>query len=125
MVLGSFGLDLSEAELRTLCDCTPAFGTSALNVVDAARQLGFPLTAKYNLTSTELEALVSGGHFPIVFVNLGPLDGVDEQHALVVVEMSESLVTVLDPLYGERLLLPDIFQAAWGLQRNLAILVAR
>jgi ABC-type bacteriocin/lantibiotic exporter with double-glycine peptidase domain len=125
MVLGSFGLDLPEAELRALCDCTPAFGTSALNVVDAARRLGFPLTAKYNLAATELEALVGGGHFPIVFVNLGPLDGVDEQHALVVVEMNESVVTVFDPLYGERRLPPDIFHAAWGLRRNLAILVAR
>src|SRR5438093_247579 len=85
MVLGSFGLDLPEAELRALCDCTPAFGTDALKVVDVARGLGFPLTGKYNLTLTELETLVSDGHFPIVFVNLGPLDGIDEQHALVVI----------------------------------------
>jgi ABC-type bacteriocin/lantibiotic exporter with double-glycine peptidase domain len=125
MVLGSFGLELPEEELRALCDCTPAFGTDALMVVEAARQLGFPLTAKHNLQLTELEATVNQGNFPIVFVNLGPLDGLDEQHALVVVEMSESVVTVYDPLFGERSLERESFSAAWGLKRNLTILVAR
>ena len=36
MVLSGFGLELTEAELRTLCDCTP-LGTEALKAVDAAR----------------------------------------------------------------------------------------
>ncbi len=52
-VLGSFGLELPEAELRARCDCTPAFGMDALIVVEAARQLGFPLTAKHNLQLTD------------------------------------------------------------------------
>jgi ABC-type bacteriocin/lantibiotic exporter with double-glycine peptidase domain len=125
MVLGSFGIDLPEAELRALCDCTPAFGSDALMVVEAARQLGFPLTAKHNLQLTELEVIVNQGHFPIVFVNLSPLDGLDEQHALVVIDMSQSVVTVYDPLFGERSLERESFSAAWGLKRNLAILVAR
>ena len=39
MVLGSFGVDISESELCTRCDCTP-YGTNALMAVDAARALG-------------------------------------------------------------------------------------
>lgn len=125
MILSSFGIELPEAELRARCDCAPAFGTDALMVVEAARQLGFPLTAKHNLQLTELEAIINQGYFPIVFVNLSPLDGLDEQHALVVVEVNESIVTVYDPLFGERSLERESFSAAWGLKRNLAILVAR
>jgi ABC-type bacteriocin/lantibiotic exporter with double-glycine peptidase domain len=43
-VLASFGLDIPESELRTLCDTT-IFGTAALKAVDAARALGFTGTA--------------------------------------------------------------------------------
>jgi len=122
MVLAGFGLDVEEERLRALCDCT-AFGTDALKTVDAARGLGFPATAKYNFTINELEALVKDGFCPIAFLNLAPIDGLDEQHAVVVVEMSEHSVEVLDPLFGERTLPRDIFLAAWGLQLHLIVLV--
>ena len=48
-VLVGFGLDVSESELRTLCDTT-IFGTAALKTVDAARALGFTGTAKHKLS---------------------------------------------------------------------------
>ncbi len=124
MILGSFGFDLEEERLRALCDCT-VFGTDALKAVDAARQLGFPATAKYNLLINELETLVEDGHHPIAFLNLAPIDGLDEQHAVIVVEMNERAVVVFDPLFGERTLPRDIFQTAWGLQLYLTILVMR
>lgn len=122
MVLAGFGLDVEEERLRVLCDCT-AFGTDALKTVDTARQLGFPATAKYNLTIDELKMLVEDGSYPIAFLNLALIDGLDEQHAVVVVEMSEHSVEVLDPLFGERTLPRDIFLAAWGLQLHLIVLV--
>ena len=74
MVLGSFGVDISESALRTRCDCTP-YGTDALMAVDAARALGFVKTAKYTLSLAELKTVVAGGHYPIVFVDLNPIDG--------------------------------------------------
>lgn len=49
-LLSRFGLELTEAELRTLCDCTP-LGTEALKAVNAARQLGWTKTVKLTLTS--------------------------------------------------------------------------
>jgi ABC-type bacteriocin/lantibiotic exporter with double-glycine peptidase domain len=72
MVLTRFGRELSEAELRALCDCTP-FGTEALNAVDAVRQLGFVGTGKYTLSTDELAAQVRRGLSPIVFVSTLPL----------------------------------------------------
>jgi len=72
-VLSGFGLDVSEAELRALCDCTP-FGTEALKAVDAVRKLGFPKTAKWTLSVDELKTQVNSGFYPIVFINLLPID---------------------------------------------------
>ena len=83
--MGSFGLNLSESELRTRCDCTPLYGTDALMAVDAIRALGFPGTAKYTLWFDELKTLVIDGHYPIACVDLNPIDGVDDIHAMVVI----------------------------------------
>jgi ABC-type bacteriocin/lantibiotic exporter with double-glycine peptidase domain len=124
MVLSDLGLHLTEAELRALCDSTP-LGTDALKTVDAARQLGFINTSKHNLLPTELEVLLDDGDYPIVFVDLRPIDGIPEQHALVVIEMDANFVTVLDPLKGERLLPRGDFLLAWDWQRNLTIIVKR
>ena len=121
MVLASFGVELPESELRTRCDCTH-FGTDALKTVDAARQLGFAGTAKHTLTFEELRTLVADGHHPIVFVDLRPIDGLRDIHALVVIDVSQQEVIVLDPLKGERSLPSQVFNAAWAMQHNLAII---
>ncbi len=125
MVLGSFGLDIPESELRKLCDCTPLFGADALMAVDTARHLGFTGTTKYTLTTDELRRCVTAGYFPIVFVNLKPIDNISDIHALVVIEFSQEGVTVLDPLVGERVLPIETFSTAWELRHNLAILVEK
>ena len=122
MVLAGFDLDISEADLRELCDCT-AFGADALQAVDAARQLGFPHAAKFNLSLEELESLVAAGHFPIVFVNLLPLDGLDDAHTLVVIEVNPTDVLVYDPMTGERVIQRESFAAAWAIMRGLTILL--
>src|SRR6266487_3966868 len=124
MVLGSFGVDISESALRTRCDCTP-YGTDALMAVDAARALGFVKTAQYTLSLEELKTAVRDGHCPIVFVDLNPLDGLDAIHAMVVFELSEQEVVVLAPLQGERRFPVYVFTAACARRHNLAILVVR
>jgi ABC-type bacteriocin/lantibiotic exporter with double-glycine peptidase domain len=124
MVLGSFGVDISESELRTRCDCTP-YGTDALMAVDAVRALEFVKTAKYTLSLAGLRTVVTDGHYPIVFVDLNPIDGLDAIHAMVVVEVSEQEIVVLDPLQGERRFPVYVFTAAWARRHNLALLVMR
>jgi ABC-type bacteriocin/lantibiotic exporter with double-glycine peptidase domain len=124
MVLGSFGMDISESALRTRCDCTP-YGTDALMAVNAARTLGFIKTAKYTLALEELQTVIRDGHYPIVFVDLHPLDGLDAIHAMVVVDVSEQEIVVLDPLQGERHIPVYVFTAAWARRHNLAILVVQ
>ena len=123
MVLGSFGLDISESELRRQCDSTPYFGTDALRVVDVARQFGFSGSAKHTMTLDELRGLLTDGHHPIAFVDLGPIDGIEEVHAVVVVGASQHEIVVLDPLKGERSLPLQAFSTAWAMRHNLAIII--
>jgi hypothetical protein len=75
MVLSALGVDVAEAHLRHLTDCTP-LGTEAFQVLEAARHLGFPASRKYTLASLdELAAVVAAGAWPIVYVDLWPLHG--------------------------------------------------
>ncbi len=124
MVLASFGRALSEATLRARCDCTP-FGTEALQAVDALRQLGFRDTGKHTLSLDELAAQIRQGLFPIVFVNTLPIDGIPGGHALVVVDLDQTDVTVDDPLHGERNLPRATFENAWAMLHNLTLLIQR
>lgn len=124
MVISSFEINVSEAELRQLCDCT-FDGTSALNAVDAARQLGFAGTTKQNLFLEELERLAMDSRFPIVFVDLTPIDGIPQAHAFVVLSINNFSVQVLDPAKGERLISRDVFDLAWKLRSHLTIIIER
>lgn len=122
MVLSEQGFTLSEAELRDLCDCTP-LGTEALKAVDALRQLGFKQSAKLTLNLLELTNIIDLGLFPIVFVNLIPIDGIRGGHSIIIVGVESNQVSVYDPLQGERILDRSTFEAAWAMMHNLAILV--
>jgi ABC-type bacteriocin/lantibiotic exporter with double-glycine peptidase domain len=125
MVLSGFGLDLTEERLREMCDCSPLFGTEAMQAVEAARGLGFASTAKYTLRYDELCGLVEGGRYPIAYLSLEAIGGTEEAHAVVVVEADDEAVTVYDPLHGERRLSRQSFATGWAARRNLIILIER
>ena len=122
MVFSSIGFEISEAELRLLCDCTFE-GTTALKAVDAARKLGFPGTRKYNLSLTELDKLLADGVPPIVFVEMYPIAGIFQVHALIVTQITPFSIQVIDPEIGERVLPTQVFRTAWEQRNNLAILI--
>lgn len=122
IIFSGFDLDISEAELRDLCDCNP-FGTEALKAVDAVRKLGFPKTAKWTLSIYELVTQVNSGCYPIVFINLLPIDGIKVGHAVVVLAINQANVSFYDPLQGERILPRSTFDTAWAMMHNLSILV--
>jgi predicted double-glycine peptidase len=122
MVLASKDYILSEVELRKYCDCT-FLGTEALNAVDALKLMGFSNSSKRTLRIAELIVKLNSGPYPIVFVNLLPIDGVNDAHAMVIIDVDDDEVQVCDPLQGERLLPRSTFDTAWAMMRNLAILV--
>ena len=63
MVLDHLGVSKTEAELREICDCT-IFGTAALELVLAARRLGFAASSKHTLTLSDPMELTEHGHVP-------------------------------------------------------------
>jgi len=126
MVLAAFGQPMAEDVLCVVTNCSP-LGTDAFQLVEAARQLGFPISRKYTLASLdELATLLAEGHWPIVYVDLWPLQGglSGQSHAMVVIALDPTDVTVLDPLHGERRLPRDDFLAAWSAMRYLTIVIA-
>jgi ABC-type bacteriocin/lantibiotic exporter with double-glycine peptidase domain len=125
MVLSGLGLELTEERLRELCDCNPLFGTEAMRAVEAARGLGFAGSAKYTLRYDELRGLVDGGRYPVAYVSMEAIGGTEESHAVVVVEANDEVVTVYDPLHGERRLPQQSFTTGWAARHNLVILVER
>jgi ABC-type bacteriocin/lantibiotic exporter with double-glycine peptidase domain len=122
IVLSSFDIAIPEAELRDRCDCTP-FGTEALKAVDVARALGFSNTIKATLNFDELVEQLEAGYYPIILVNLLPIDGIKDAHAIVSLEAKPNYVKVYDPLKGERILPTSTLMTAWTMMSNLTILV--
>jgi hypothetical protein len=123
MVLAGLGLEVAEERLRELCDCSPLFGTSAGLEVEAVRSLGFAGTAKFTLGYDELLSLVVDGQFPIVYLSLEAIAGTEVAHAVVVVAADERVVTICDPLYGERVVSRQSFTTDWAARHNLVLLV--
>jgi ABC-type bacteriocin/lantibiotic exporter with double-glycine peptidase domain len=122
MVIASFGEMRSEEELRELCDCT-IFGTSAVELVRAARSLGFIGTRKYSLRLEDLKDFAEQGYYPIVYVVLS--GQTQDVHALVMLSISENNVAVLDPKGGRRELPLSSFIQMWSPMNNIAVVVAR
>ena len=126
MVLAALGRPMAEDVLRVVTDYSP-LGTDAFQVVEAARQLGFPASRKYTLASLEeLATMLAEGHFPMVYVDIWPLQGgmSGQYHAMVVIDLDPAQVTVLDPLHGERRVPREGFQEAWSAMRFLTIVIA-
>jgi hypothetical protein len=129
MVLEHLGVIRTEAELRALTDSDfeSAFypgGATALRLVDAARDLGFPNSTKENLEFQELLWVLSQGHFPVVYLAISLRPGTPlQRHAVVVTEISARGVRILDPVRGEVTHTVEEFNAMWGRLQGLTILI--
>ncbi|WP_264327531.1 cysteine peptidase family C39 domain-containing protein [Romeriopsis navalis] len=122
MVLLSYGKDISEQTLREACDSTP-LRTDALKAIDAARALGFLRSHKATLSTKEAREIINDAVYPIIFLNLLPIDGIKVAHAMVLQNLDDKTVQVINPLCGERHIPRTPFEVAWAMMRNLAILV--
>jgi ABC-type bacteriocin/lantibiotic exporter with double-glycine peptidase domain len=123
MVLAGRGTMISEAMIAQMCDCT-ILGTNAFQAVQVLRQLGFEQAGKYNLTMADLTKVLDEGEYPIVYVDLQPIEQSRDIHAMIVVTaIDEQSIQVLDPLKGERVIDRRTFESAWLLMNGLTILV--
>jgi len=110
-----------EASLREMCGATSS-GTLADDVVKCAHTLSFEAQKEY----TNLELLqqhLAANRFPILYINLLFIDGIDSVHAVVATELQDQFLRVIDPLEGERSFPLPAFESSWQMLNNLAIVV--
>lgn len=122
MVLESFGVTKSEDDLRERCDCS-IFGTAAVELVRAARSLGFHKSRKYTLSLADLQDFTKQGYFPIAYVVLSSESPKPDVHALVVLAVADDSISVLDPKRGRLHLQIGEFSELWEPMNNLAVVI--
>jgi ABC-type bacteriocin/lantibiotic exporter with double-glycine peptidase domain len=129
MILAYYGVERTEPELYACCE-TDADSTLPRSVVRCLQSLGFTVSAPRLLDLDVLrDQLTTKQTFPIVFLNLSPILGINVIHAVIVevIDMSANQVQVIDPAYpptGHRTLPLNLFEVGWRLVRGQAILVA-
>ncbi len=92
------------------------------DLVKCARTLGFAAEKEYSNLEL-LRQYLSVNLFPILYVNLLFIDGIDSVHAVVTTEFGDQFIDVIDPLAGERSIFIAAFEKSWQMLNNLAILV--
>lgn len=127
VVLASYGLTFTEAELYTCCE-SDMDGTLPSAVVRCVVRLGLMARAERlpevaNLAEQAMQTT------PIVFLNLVPLLGLAVIHAVVVeeIDVEQGQITIIDPAYlpdGRRTWPLGLFQLGWKLAHNQTILIA-
>lgn len=124
MVLAGLGHSLSEAEIRHRCGYEAA-GMQLGKIANGLRDL--PLFVEYQIDGglDDLIDLVRAGVFPIVALDLRPVEGRDAFHAVVVVEVTSDQVVVHDPLQekGARTIGRSTFDAAWRAADREAVII--
>lgn len=128
MVLASYGLPFTEAELYHCCE-SDADGTLPSAVVRCVLRLGLMArTERLPDVATLTEQATQAT--PIVYLNLAPILGLAIIHAVIVeeIDVEQEQIIVIDPAYspdGRRIWPLGLFQLGWKLARNQTILIAR
>jgi len=127
MVLAYWGHESDEVSLSMLCG-TDIFGTSATQIANAARRLGFEseYASKYRFSA--LIRALRKGIPPIVAIAPDSLylhsQRIHSKHAVVVLEIKRSSVVFHDPEIGSyRTVTPAPFKEAWLRFQNEVIFI--
>lgn len=119
MVLAFLGFEISELDLRSLCECR-GDGTPPSNAVKAVIECGFD-AYEANLELNELQDLISESITPIVFVKAN--ENANYSHAIVIYEIAKEKIYALDPAVGESEFDTNQFMEIWS--RGLTIIIER
>ena len=115
MVLTGLGHRLTETDIRHRCAHT-AVGMRLNQVASGVEDLPVNVQHQLDCGLDDLDDAVRAGVFPIVGIDLRPVDGIFAFHAVVVVNISTDQVVVHDPLHdeGPRSIGISVFEAAWS-----------
>jgi ABC-type bacteriocin/lantibiotic exporter with double-glycine peptidase domain len=123
MVMAYWGIEVDEATLRACCQ-TDRLGTIAKDAVACARGYGFKAEEIREATWDDLNDWLTEGLYPILLLNLFPLDALWVYHAVIVETITDDRVIYLDPAQGPRTAEASAFEQAWQMNRRRAIIVA-
>jgi ABC-type bacteriocin/lantibiotic exporter with double-glycine peptidase domain len=123
MVMAYWGIEVDEPSLHECCQSTVS-GTRAEDAVDCARQYGFSAEHRRNNEMDALAQWLEKGVFPIVLLNMFPIDALWRMHAVVVIGAGEDSVHFLDPVGGERVTSHLAFEQAWRMNLGRAVIIA-
>jgi len=118
-----WGIEIDEATLCTCCQ-TDWSGTAAKAAVACVGRLGLKADEVHGATIDNLSGWLGNGIFPIVYLNLFPLDALWVQHAIVVEGVTNEAIAYLDPAQGKRMAHPLAFEQAWQMQKRRAIIIS-
>ena len=124
MVLAQYDILLAEADLRICCQTT-FLGTAFPDAAACARRYGLSVKEIVQASWQELQNWLSSGIYPILSVNLFPLEARWAAHAVVVETVSDDRLIYLDPLVGRRNAAKPSFVQAWQMRRGKALLITR
>jgi ABC-type bacteriocin/lantibiotic exporter with double-glycine peptidase domain len=124
MVLAHYGIVLEEAELRACCQTT-FLGTAFPDASACARRYGLFTKEIAQASWQDLQEWLANSIYPILSVNLFPLEARWAAHAVVVETVSDDRVTYLDPLIGRRDAARPPFTQAWHMRRGKALLITK
>ncbi len=122
MVLAYRGIEAEEAALRECCQTT-RLGTTFPDAAKCARGFGLPVDEVRDATWSDLQSWLSNDIYPILSVNLFPLEARWAAHAVVVEQADEQEIVYLDPLFGRRVTDRIPFEQAWQMRRSKAMLI--
>jgi len=127
MVLAYWGYETDEVSLSMLCGTT-VFGTSAKQIINAARRLGFQCEYGFNTQHASLTHALQNEVPPIISVDSDTLyqrwQPTYTKHDIVLVEIRQSKIVYHDSEVGSNLSMSsDIFKEAWQRTKNEVILI--
>lgn len=122
MVMADLGISIDEAALRDCCQ-TDRMGTTASNTVRCAQSHGLSAFAVKTASREQLSTWLIENSYPIVYVNLFPIDALWVTHAVVVEAITEKTVTYMDPVAGQRSVQISAFEQAWQMSHQQAIII--
>jgi len=124
MVLSVHGFQLTEEEIRTRCKQT-VIGLTLRDVPKGLSDLPLIATVHTDWGIDDLRDETRQSHYPIVGIDLRPIDGRFAYHAVVIAKIESTKVTIHDPQSGKGVqeLNPATFFAAWKGADNQVLMI--
>ncbi len=127
MALAAFGHNLTEENIRKRCGQT-ALGLRLIDVPKGLSDLPVIATVHTDWGLDDLRDETRRSNYPIVGIDLRPIDGRFAYHAVVIAKIESNKITVHDPEPGKGLreMNTATFMAAWkGAGQQVLLILSR